>query len=212
MWHDLCITPLARRKHSCLGEVLGDRRAVISCDSSNSLHQVQNLPLLIGNIGKSIMSLVCGHPQAIRIAQLLSHLMSLHNMFQEHGIHIIEVIRCISSPKSCSIPLLGGFLAAIPREVFLGPLSAPWVSQHYLSGPLFSPSKWHGVPATHRPSNFTARTKPVLRFCSLCVECVCYKVAASLVVLQNSEVYIDILAAKCSKIQQNKRSELKVRH
>lgn len=50
MWHDLCITPLARPKHSRLGEVLGDRRAVISCDLGNSLHQVQNLPLFIGNI------------------------------------------------------------------------------------------------------------------------------------------------------------------
>ncbi len=39
--HDLCITPLARPKHSCLGEVLGDRRAVISCDLGNSLHQLQ---------------------------------------------------------------------------------------------------------------------------------------------------------------------------
>lgn len=83
-----------------------------------------------------------------------------------------DVATMVYSPTSCSIPLLGGFLAAIPREVFLGPLSAPWVSQHYLSGPLFSPSKWHGVPVTHRPSNFTAPTKPVLRFCLLCVECV----------------------------------------
>jgi len=122
----------------------------------------------------------CCHPQAIRIAYRTGGLQvdccpawrRYTKCSKNMEFTIIEVIRSISSPTSCSIPLLGGFLAAIPREVFLGSLSAPWVSQHYLSGPLFSPSKWHGVPVTHRPSNFTAPTKPVLQFCLLCVECV----------------------------------------
>lgn len=80
MRHDLCITPLARPKNSRLGEVLGDRRAVISCcDVGNSLHQVQTTfdRESVMSLDVDVVYKCCGHPQAIRIAQLLFDLMSL---------------------------------------------------------------------------------------------------------------------------------------
>lgn len=76
----VCNTPLARPKNSRLGEVLGDRRAVISCcDVGNSLHQVQTTfdRESVMSLDVDVVYKCCGHPQAIRIAQLLSDLMSL---------------------------------------------------------------------------------------------------------------------------------------